>query len=153
MIMESTGRTRTKRTRVNFAIPQIQVLETIFFQTQYPDVTVVEALAQRLDLPVEKICTWFQNRRSKFRRESKRGHIQMMRKQMFQDDKVTSYSNSHKSVIKSVSESDKKKDCVRQESTQPQSTRYNPHEVKPQSSNLLATVLIANEAATNPTQK
>ena len=131
--MESTGKTRTKRTRVNFTIPQIQVLETIFSQTQYPDVTVVEALAQRLDLPVEKICTWFQNRRSKFRRESKRGHIEMMRKQMFQDDKVTSSSNSHKSVIKSVRESDKKKDCVRQEPTKPQSTRYNPHEVKPQS--------------------
>ena len=133
VIMESTGRTRTKRSRVNFTIPQIQVLETIFFQTQYPDVTVVEALAQRLDLPVEKICTWFQNRRSKFRRESKRGHIEMMRKQMFQDDKVTSYSNSHKSVIKSVSESDKKKDCVRQEPTQPQPTRYNPYELKSQS--------------------
>ena len=131
--MESTGRTRTKRSRVNFTIPQIQVLETIFSQTQYPDVTVVEALAQRLDLPVEKICTWFQNRRSKFRRESKRGHIEMMRKQMFQDDKVTSYSNSHKSVIKSVSESDKKNDCVRQEPTKPQSTRYNPYELKPQS--------------------
>ena len=129
LIMESAGKTRTKRTRVNFTIPQIQVLETIFSQTQYPDVTVVEALAQRLDLPVEKICTWFQNRRSKFRRESKSGHIEMMQKQMFQEGKVVSTSflnNSHKSVIKSVN-SDKKKDCVSQESTKLRSARYNPY--------------------------
>ena len=135
--MESTGKTRTKRTRVNFTIPQIQVLETIFSQTQYPDVTVVEALAQRLDLPVEKICTWFQNRRSKFRRESKSGHIAMMRKQMFQDDKVassTSLNNSHKSVIKSVNMTEKKNACVRQESTKQQSTRYNPYGANSQSS-------------------
>ena len=135
--MESTGKNRTKRTRVNFTIPQIQVLETIYSQTQYPDVTVVEALAQRLDLPVEKICTWFQNRRSKFRRESKSGHIEMMRKQMFQDDKVASTSflnNNYKSVIKSVNETDKKNACVRQESTKQQSTRYNPYGGNSQSS-------------------
>ena len=134
--MESSGKTRTKRTRVNFTIPQIEVLETIFSQTQYPDVTVVEALAKRLDLPVEKICTWFQNRRSKFRRESKSGHIEMMRKQMFQDDKVASTSflkKSHKSVIKSVNESDKKKNCVRQESTKQQSPRYNSYGANSQS--------------------
>ena len=134
--MESTRKTRTKRTRVNFTIPQIQVLETIFSQTQYPDVTVVEALAQRLDLPVEKICTWFQNRRSKFRRESKGGHIAMMRKQMFQDDKVASTSSlndSHKSVIKSVNKTDKNNACVRQESTKQQLTCYNPYGANSQS--------------------
>ena len=55
---------------------------------------------------------------------------------MFQNDKVTSTSslnNSHKSVIKSVNESDKKNACVRQESGKPQSARYNLYAADSQS--------------------
>ncbi|KAK2187167.1 hypothetical protein NP493_173g03043 [Ridgeia piscesae] len=58
-------------------------METVFMQSQYPDVTVMETLAAKMELPVEKICTWFQNRRSRFRKESKTGHIQWMRQQLY----------------------------------------------------------------------
>ena len=141
--MEATGKIRIKRTRVNFTSPQLQALETIFAQAQYPDVTVVEALAQRLDLPVEKICTWFQNRRSKFRRDCKRGHIELMREQMFHCDKSAATScadSSQKPAGKSVSESDKKDTVLGQISAKPQpSTRYNPYG-RPSSSQSRSTV-------------
>ncbi|KAI0224395.1 hypothetical protein LSAT2_024559 [Lamellibrachia satsuma] len=58
-------------------------METVFMQSQYPDVTVMETLAAKMELPVEKICTWFQNRRSRFRKESKTGHIHWMRQQLY----------------------------------------------------------------------
>ena len=31
-------------------------METVFRSTQYPDVNILETLAQRMELPVEKIC-------------------------------------------------------------------------------------------------
>lgn len=39
-----------------------------------------------MDLAIEKVLTWFQNRRSKFRKESKNGHIMWMRQQLFTGD-------------------------------------------------------------------
>ena len=31
-------------------------MDKVFSQTQYPDVTVLEALAKRMDLGIEKVC-------------------------------------------------------------------------------------------------
>ena len=35
---------------------QLDDMEHVFQMTQYPDVTILEALAIRLQLPIEKIC-------------------------------------------------------------------------------------------------
>ena len=34
-------------------------MDKVFSQTQYPDVTVLEALAKRMDLGIEKVCVGF----------------------------------------------------------------------------------------------
>ena len=81
--------TKVKRSRTNFSPAQLRAMEMVFTQSQYPDVTVLETLAKNLGLPIEKICTWFQNRRSRFRKESTKVHIRMMRQQVFMADLVT----------------------------------------------------------------
>ena len=35
---------------------QLEALEKVFEQSQYPDVTVLETLAERMGLAIEKVC-------------------------------------------------------------------------------------------------
>ena len=60
---------RLKRSRHNFDVKQIDILETIFAEsTHYPDGQTIDRLAQQFRTLVNKIQIWFQNRRAKFRR-------------------------------------------------------------------------------------
>lgn len=60
-----------RRTRQNFSSSQTKALEQSFdLVTHYPDFNAMEELSKRLNLPVEKIQVWFQNRRAKFRRNT-----------------------------------------------------------------------------------
>ncbi len=77
---------KCKRSRTNFSTRQLHTLETVFEQSQYPDVTILNKLATGMDLTVEKVCTWFQNRRSKFRKSCKIGHVSWMRQQLYSND-------------------------------------------------------------------
>jgi hypothetical protein len=40
-----------------------------FQKTHYPDVTMVDRLADTLRINTERISVWFQNRRARFKRE------------------------------------------------------------------------------------
>ncbi|EFO82355.1 hypothetical protein CRE_00191 [Caenorhabditis remanei] len=62
---------KKKRNRITFEASQIDELEKVFANNQYPDATVREQLAKKVQLQEERVQIWFQNRRAKFRREMK----------------------------------------------------------------------------------
>ncbi|CAF2712615.1 unnamed protein product [Rotaria sp. Silwood2] len=60
-----------KRTRIQYTLQQLHILETAFQNNHYPEVTIVDHLAEVLGVRHEKISIWFQNRRSRFKRQQK----------------------------------------------------------------------------------
>jgi hypothetical protein len=49
----------------------LEVLETAFQRSHYPEVTVVDRLSNFLKLTPDRIAVWFQNRRARFKRAKK----------------------------------------------------------------------------------
>ncbi|XP_029300533.1 homeobox protein goosecoid-2 isoform X2 [Cottoperca gobio] len=70
---QSTGQVqrRTRRHRTIFTEEQLDALEELFLQNQYPDVTMREKLAQHTHLREERVEVWFKNRRAKWRRQKR----------------------------------------------------------------------------------
>nr|XP_054766782.1 paired mesoderm homeobox protein 2A-like [Lytechinus pictus] len=62
-------RPRRRRPTV-FTDLQLRILETVFNDNQYPDITTREQLASSLQLKEDRIMVWFQNRRARIRRAS-----------------------------------------------------------------------------------
>ncbi|RDD44642.1 Homeobox protein goosecoid [Trichoplax sp. H2] len=71
---------RKRRHRTIFTDEQIAELEKLYEQTQYPDVTMRERIAQKIDLKEERVEVWFKNRRAKSRKERReiRDYIKSM---------------------------------------------------------------------------
>lgn len=60
--------TTRRRMRTNFNDAQTALLENTFSDTHYPDQHAKRDIALALDIPVDRVTVWFQNRRSKWRR-------------------------------------------------------------------------------------
>ncbi|KAF1746137.1 hypothetical protein GCK72_022590 [Caenorhabditis remanei] len=64
------GRRAGRRERTSFTRSQLDILEKVFEETQYPDVSRREALAKAINIPegrLQVITVWFKNRRAKER--------------------------------------------------------------------------------------
>ncbi len=60
--------THSRRLRTSFTTKQIELLESIFNQTHYPDQNLREEISQTTGLNDNKIQIWFSNRRAKWRK-------------------------------------------------------------------------------------
>ncbi|XP_041349408.1 paired box protein Pax-6-like [Gigantopelta aegis] len=86
-VSQKTPKLRTKkvmRNRIKYTDVQLACLEKVFCHTQYPDTYTMEELTKTLDINGERLAIWFQNRRSKFKRQSKDGYVSWMRNQLYQ---------------------------------------------------------------------
>ncbi|XP_062616125.1 paired mesoderm homeobox protein 2A-like [Saccostrea cucullata] len=72
--------------RTKYSPEQLELLEGAFCNSQYPDTETLEDLADKLEITTDKVSVWFQNRRSKFKRQSKDSHVAWMRKQFYNTD-------------------------------------------------------------------
>jgi paired box protein 3/7 len=60
--------TQNRRLRTSFSTKQIELLENVFAQTQYPDSNLREEISKSTELSDSKIQIWFSNRRAKWRK-------------------------------------------------------------------------------------
>ncbi|CAI2296834.1 unnamed protein product [Caenorhabditis sp. 36 PRJEB53466] len=62
---------RKRRHRTIFSEEQLNILESTFSSTHYPDATTREELAVQCSLKEERVEVWFKNRRAKERKQKK----------------------------------------------------------------------------------
>ncbi|XP_070558103.1 ALX homeobox protein 1-like [Ptychodera flava] len=74
---------KKRRARTTYTTTQLDALEQLFHQEQYPDLVVREEIAKTLDLDEERVQIWFQNRRAKYKRTQKEGRVLWMRSHLF----------------------------------------------------------------------
>ncbi|XP_071096113.1 homeobox protein prophet of Pit-1-like [Haliotis cracherodii] len=71
------------RNRIKYTAGQLRQLECVFMSSQYPDSCTLEELSNTLSINTERLSIWFQNRRSKFKRQAKGSHVNWMRQQLY----------------------------------------------------------------------
>ncbi|CAF0798367.1 unnamed protein product [Didymodactylos carnosus] len=79
-----------KRSRIQYTQQQLHILESTFQLHHYPTVDIVDNLAEGLKLQTQKISVWFQNRRSRMKKESKHAKISNIQHQELKSPAVRS---------------------------------------------------------------
>lgn len=62
---------KQRRGRTTFTRAQLDVMQTLFQKTRYPDIFMREEVALKLNLAESKVQVWFKNNRAKFRQQQK----------------------------------------------------------------------------------
>ncbi|XP_067652524.1 retinal homeobox protein Rx2-like [Haliotis asinina] len=56
--------------RKNYSEKQVRRLKQVFLENKYPDIELYEDLSRELNIPVQRLKVWFQNRRARNKRAS-----------------------------------------------------------------------------------